>query len=89
MSLQVWRMLQKPLCGNQMNLATLKSICLHIVKLCGSAKTATIQPMMNKILNSTSASTLMPNRLNVHRVNNRLCTGHSVTGINVLIRAVT
>ena len=23
MSLQVWRMLQKPLCGNQMNLATL------------------------------------------------------------------
>ena len=24
MSLQVWRMLQKPLCGNQMNLATLK-----------------------------------------------------------------
>ena len=27
MSLQVWRMLQKPLCGNQMNLATLISKC--------------------------------------------------------------
>ena len=26
MSLQVWRMLQKPLCGNQMNLATLRAI---------------------------------------------------------------
>ena len=26
MSLQVWRMLQKPLCGNQMNLATLRRL---------------------------------------------------------------
>ena len=36
MSLQVWRMLQKPLCGNQMNLATLtlhRSPMLRLVKL--------------------------------------------------------
>ena len=32
MSLQVWRMLQKPLCGNQMNLATLKPHQLHFVR---------------------------------------------------------
>ena len=29
MSLKVWRMLQKPLCGNQMNLATLKVSTVH------------------------------------------------------------
>ena len=30
MSLQVWRMLQKPLCGNQMNLATLSANLNHL-----------------------------------------------------------
>ena len=31
MSLQVWRMLQKPLCGNQMNLATLTGNTSQVV----------------------------------------------------------
>ena len=32
MSLQVWRMLQKPLCGNQMNLATLSLHLNHLIQ---------------------------------------------------------
>ena len=31
MPLQVWRMLQKPLCGNQMNLATLNFNTMFVV----------------------------------------------------------